>query len=115
MAGLTTRDKSSAQEAFLAKELDARTTPNSGATFRKKGDLLDRWSMFEAKTTMTEKESYSVKKETLKKMRREQYQQLKEFSFLVFDFGKPVAEETYVCMSLEDFKKLYNNYKESLE
>lgn len=96
---------------FLEKELDAYRTPNSGATFHTKGDLQDELSIFEAKTSMTSKKTYSIKKEDLEKNEKERFMARKEFSFLVYDYGESVREETYVVMSLQDFKKLYEAYK----
>lgn len=64
---------------------------------------------------MKPKLSYSIKKEDLEKNEKERFMSRKEFSFLVFDYGVPVEEETYVVMSLENFKKLYENYKEQSE
>lgn len=64
---------------------------------------------------MSPKKTYSIKKEDLEKNEKERFMSRKEFSFLVFDFGEQLAHETYVTMSLADFKKLYETYKEISE
>lgn len=112
---MTTRDKSKKQEEFIASYIGGYRTPNSGATFHTKGDVQDEYSVFEAKTSMKPKKTYSIKKEDLEKNEQERFQSRKEFSFLVFDYGVPVEEETYVVMNIKDFKKLYEVYKEELE
>ena len=107
---ITTRDVSSKQEKFLEKYLGVYRTANSGASIRK-GDLQDMLSVFEAKTTMTPKKSYSVKKEELEKLKKETIGEGKEFSTLFFDFGTPIEKETYAVVPLAQFKKLYDLYK----
>lgn len=113
MTAKSTREKSTAQEKFLEKELDARRTPNSGATFHTKGDLQDDWFIFEAKTSMKPKETYSVPKSELLKLERERFESGKKFNALVFDFGVPKVNETYVVMPLQQFKELYEFYKDN--
>lgn len=54
-------------------------------------------------------------KEDLEKNEKERFMSRKEFSFLVFDYGENLTHETYVTMSLESFKKLYETYKEVSE
>lgn len=109
---MSTRAKARKQEEFLADYLGVRTTPNSGATFHSKGDLVDELSIFEAKTSMKPKKSYTVKKSDLDKNEKEKLVGMHQFSFLMFDFGTPVEEETYVVMRLDDFRTIYNHYKE---
>lgn len=109
---VSTRDKSKKQEEFLAQYLGAYRTPNSGATFHTKGDVQDEMSIFEAKTSMQKKRTYSIKKDDLEKNELERIAMRKEFSFLVFDYGQPKEDETYVVMRLEDFKTIYEVYKE---
>ena len=64
---------------------------------------------------MKPKKSYSIMKEDLEKNEKERFMSRKEFSFLVFDYGENLTHETYVTMSLESFKKLYETYKEVSE
>ena len=111
----STRKVSSDQEEFLAEYLGARTTPNSGATWHTKGDLHDNYSVFEAKTSMTQKKSYTLKKEDLVTLERVRKLSQKQFGFFVFDYGNHVEEETYVTMRLKDFYELYRGFKDYME
>lgn len=112
MINISTRAKSDLQEKLLERELGARRTPNSGATDKRKGDLQDQLSVFEAKTSMTAKQSYSVKKRDLEELEFNRRRDGKQFGFLVYDFGNTVFDETFVTMKLSDFIELYNTYKE---
>ena len=84
----STRYISSVQEKNIAKALGAKRTPNSGATDFYKGDLYidDEW-LVEAKTCMKAKNSFSIKKEWLDKLKEEQFACNKSYRTLCFDFG----------------------------
>lgn len=84
----STRDASKRQEKAIAKSVGGRRTPNSGATGFEKSDVYvgSEWSI-EAKTCMTPKSSFSIKKQWLEKMKEEQYACKKSYSALCFDFG----------------------------
>lgn len=83
----STREASSRQEKAISKAVGARRTPNSGATLFSKGDLYTDSLLIEAKTCMQPKNSFSIKKEWLKKLKEEQYAMGKMYSTLCFDFG----------------------------
>lgn len=84
----STRQASARQEKAIAKSLNAKRTINSGADKFSKGDLfIDNEWLIEAKTSMTPKNSFSVKKQWLEKMLQEQYGTNKLYSSLCFDFG----------------------------
>lgn len=85
---MSTRDVSTAQEKRIAKVLGARRTSNSGATKFDKGDLTigQDW-LLEAKTSMTPKKSFSIKREWLDKLKDEMYATGKSYRALCFDFG----------------------------
>ena len=60
------------------------------------GDVYtDNW-LFEAKTCMTEKQSFNIKKEWLDKIKQESFSMNKEFFALVFNFGEKNGENYYV-------------------
>lgn len=84
----TTREASTAQEKKIAKVLGARRVANSGATKFDKGDVVlgSEW-LIEAKTCMKPKESFSIKRAWLEKLREEKFACRKEYSALCFDFG----------------------------
>lgn len=104
-----TRYYSSKQETHIAKELGGKKVSNSGATRFNKGDVvLDDW-LIEAKTCVTPKKSFTLKKEWFDKNRKESLAMGKSYSALVFDFGD--GEQRYV-ISERLFKRLINYIKE---
>lgn len=106
----TTREASSKQEKQIAKRVGGKTTPNSGATAFAKGDInistetgKNEW-LIEAKTCMTHKELFSIKKEWLEKNKREMVFMGKDYSALVFNFGPD--EPNYFIIDELTFKEL---------
>lgn len=82
-----TRFYSNRQEKAVAKALHGKQTVNSGATDFSKGDVTtDDW-LIECKTAMSEKKSFSIKKEWLEKNKEEAFSMGKSNNALVFDFG----------------------------
>ena len=107
--------KSSEQEEFVAKFLNAKRTPRSGGGINIKGDVVDGLSLFECKTYMNEKDSFTVKREWLIKNQKERFEDRKRFAFLVQNFGGKGSKDNHVIMTIEDFKELYFAYRNSLE
>ena len=100
----------------MASVLGAKKTPRSGATlFGGKGDAQDELSLIECKTYMDKRDSFTVKREWLTKLAEERFQERKEFSILVQNFGGKPSEDNYVVMKLEDFAKMYEVYKEVVD
>ena len=101
----STRDASNRQEKEIAKKLGAQRTINSGAGKFDKGDLFihSDW-LIEAKTCMTEQNSFSIKKNWLLKMKEEQYACKKSNSALCFDFGD--GKNRYYIVDEKTFKYL---------
>jgi len=82
-----TRFYSKRQETKVAKTLGGKRTANSGATAFSKGDVrLDDW-LVECKTSTSEKQSFSIKREWLDKNKEEAFAMGKHYSVLCFDFG----------------------------
>ena len=101
----STRFYSSRQEKKIAKTVNGKVQPNSGATLFAKGDIkTDKW-LFEAKTCMKEQESFSIKREWLDKLKSESFAMNKDFSALVFNFGDKIGENFYI-LSEQDFKQI---------
>ena len=101
----STREGSSKQEKAIAKALGAKRTSNSGATDFDKGDLYIKSSwLIEAKTCMQPKNSFSIKKEWLKKMKEEQFACKKLYSALCFDFGD--EKDRYYIIDEKMFKNI---------
>lgn len=82
-----TRWYSDKQEKSIVKAIGGKQTANSGATAFYKGDVLLDSFLIEAKTTTSEKSSFTIKKEWLTKMKEEQFAMGKTHSALAFDFG----------------------------
>lgn len=83
----STRYFSSKQENQIAKKLNGKCQANSGATLFNKGDIItDNW-LIEAKTTLTDKQSFSIKQEWLNKLKQEAFSMNKEYYALAFNFG----------------------------
>ena len=101
-----TRFYSSRQEKAVAKVLDGKQTPNSGATSFIKGDVTtDNW-LIECKTATTEKQSFAIKRDWLDKNREEAFAMGKEYNALCFDFGD--NGKRYYVIDEKTFKKLLN-------
>lgn len=82
-----TRFYSKRQEKSIAKAVEGKVVPNSGATVFKKGDVTtDNW-LFEAKTKTSESKSFTIKREWLEKNKEEAFAMGKDYNALVIDFG----------------------------
>ena len=86
----STRYFSNKQEKSVAKAVGGKKVANSGATPFYKGDVCTRNILVECKTSMTEKQSFSIKKEWIEKNNEEAFAMGKFFSALAFDFGDGV-------------------------
>lgn len=99
-----TRYFSNRQEKQVAKALNGRKTPNSGATPFIKGDVIaDDW-LIECKTTTSERASFSVKRDWLEKNKEEAFATGKPYNALCFDFGDNGVR--YYVIDEATFKKL---------
>lgn len=107
---MSTRDYSSEQEKYIAKLLDGKVTPNSGGTKFSGGDILTDSFLIEAKTSMQLKQSFSVKKEWLNKMKEQAYEQGKQHSALAFQFEPDGTN--YFVIEEKLFKDMYETYIE---
>lgn len=106
----TTRYFSSRQEEYIAKLLGGRTTANSGAAKFNAGDVItDDW-LFECKCPMTERQSFSIKKEWIDKNERERMDLQKPYSSLVFQF-EPDGENYFVIKE-KLFKEMLDKFEE---
>jgi len=115
---LSTRYYSSQQEKSVAKTIGGKTTPNSGARPYTKGDIVkasdysdpenyaaqESW-MLEAKTSMTDKQSFAIKKQWLTTLKEEAFQAGKTNYALVFSFGP--KQPNYYILSEDKFQQLF--------
>lgn len=103
-----TRFYSSKQEKSVAKSIGGKQVANSGATPFHKGDVVTSDWLIECKTTTTNKQSFSIKKEWLDKNKEEAFAMNKRHNALAFQFGED--EPNYYVISEKEFK----NYLEIL-
>ena len=82
-----TRFFSNRQEKAVAKVIKGKQVSNSGATAFNKGDVSNEGWLIECKTSVTEKQSFSIKRDWLKKNKEEAFAMGKEYNALCFDFG----------------------------
>lgn len=108
-----TRYFSSNHESSICKALDGHKQANSGASRFQKGDIIvERADMLiEAKTTMSDKESFSVKKDWFEKNKLESFSVRRSNQALCFNFG-PEQPNYYIineklmkflCDKLEEY------------
>lgn len=106
----STRYFSNKQEKSVAKAVGGKKVANSGATAFHKGDVSTRLILVECKTSMTEKQSFSIKKEWLDKNEEEAFAMGKFYSALAFDFGD--GTNHYVIS--EEMFQILNRHLEEL-
>ena len=102
---LSTRHFSDKQEKHVAKITGGKQTANSGATQWSKGDVRTDQVLIECKTCMSEKQSFSIKKEWLEKNEEERFAMGRDYSALAFNFGD---NENYYSINEKLFIKLVN-------
>lgn len=107
---MNTRKFSKAQEKRVASVINGKVQPNSGATPYAKGDVKSQDTLFECKTCVTPKQSFSIKKDWLLKNKREAMQMGKRYSILAFNFGP--RQENYYILDEDTFLDLFNNRDE---
>lgn len=106
-----TRFYSKRQENTVAKQLGGKRTANSGATAFQKGDVTtDDW-LIEAKTCVSEKKSFSIKREWLDKNKEEAFAMNKSYNALCFDFGEDT--DRYYVIDEKTFKECMKILKEN--
>lgn len=103
----STKYYSNLQEQHIAKLVQGECQPNSGATPYRRGDVSstgeNSW-LIECKTSMTPKQSFSIKKEWLRLIREEAIQLGKMNYALAFNYGP--NQENYFILNEKKFKEL---------
>ena len=96
----STRYYSDAHEKSVCKELHAVQQSNSGAGLWRKGDCInnDASLLIECKCSMSEKTSFSIKKEWIEKNKEEAFSQRLSNSCIAFNF-EPGGDNYYVINS----------------
>ena len=83
----STRYYSDRHEKRTAKQLGAKVQTSSGSSDFLKGDVFTEDCFVECKTCVTEKKSFSIKKEWLYKCEEQCMAMGKKYPILAFDFG----------------------------
>lgn len=83
----STRYASQKHEESVAKALNGRRQPNSGASKFSAGDVVTNQFLIECKTCLTEKQSFTIKRDWLEKNKEEMFSVRKRLSALCFNFG----------------------------
>lgn len=109
----STRDFSKAQEEKVAKEIGGKVVANSGAGKWRKGDVHTSKFLIECKTVMKEKESFSIKKDWIKKNRQEAIGMKKPHTAIAIQF-EPDGNNYYL-IDANLFKRLINNIEKGDE
>ena len=111
---MSARKVSKKQEARLAKTLGGKRQLNSGATPFQKGDVITELFAIEAKTSMTPKQSISIQRAWIDKIRREAFAMGKPYSAVAFDFGTRFLgnKETFYIIDERLFMKLHEKLEE---
>ena len=98
MKEYTKKEASVLQEKQVAKLVNGQVQIASGGTSHGGGDVLtERW-FFECKTVTTEKNSYSVKKSIIDKMKEQTFEQRRDYCALAFRFS-PEGKDYFVIDS----------------
>lgn len=93
----STRAAADRHEKSICKALGAQQQSNSGAGHFRKGDVIHNEAsmLIEAKTCMTEKQSFSIKKDWIQKNEEERFALRKSNSCICFNFG-PDSDNYYI-------------------
>jgi len=108
---MNTRYYSSKQEKRVAKEFNGKTVANSGAAMFCGGDVNLENFLVECKTSTKPKDSMSIKKEWLTKIKEEAIAKRKRYYALTIDFG---SQDDYFVIDKNTFKLLVD-YVNKLE
>lgn len=86
----STRYYSDKHEKRTANDLGGKVQVSSGSSAFLKGDVFTDNCLIECKTAMSEKKSFSIKKEWLIKNAEQCHEMGKRYPILAFDFGDGV-------------------------
>lgn len=96
------KEASLLQEKQVANLVNGQVQIASGGTSHGGGDVLTEHWFFECKTVTTEKDSYSVKKSVLEKLKEQTFEQMKDYGTLAFRFS-PEGRD-YFVIDADTFK-----------
>lgn len=108
-----TKYYSNNQEKQVARNLNGKKQPNSGATNFRKGDVELKYFLLDCKTVTAPKKSVSIKKEWIDKIRQEAFAMGKSSSAICFNF-EPNGKNFYI-IDEGTFKYLQEKMEEDYE
>jgi hypothetical protein len=108
----STRYFSNKQEKQIAKNIGGKKTANSGATKFSKGDVSTKHFCIECKTAMKEKQSMSIKRDWIDKLKEEAFAMGKPYWSVVFNFGGLNNPENFYIIDERLFKQLQTYLEE---
>lgn len=112
MKEYTKKEASLLQEKEVAKLVDGQVQIASGALSHGGGDVLtDDW-FFECKTVTTKKDSYSIKRSVIDKMKEQSFEQKRDYCALAFRF-EPEGKD-YFIIDNDTMKYLLDCHKSLL-
>ena len=100
------RKYSKNQESRVAKNLKGKRQANSGATPFFKGDVSTKHFCIECKTATTEKQSMSIKRDWIDKIKEEAFAMGKPYWAIAFNFGGLNNSENFYIIDERLFKQL---------
>lgn len=103
---MTSKRRSQKQEKSVAKDMNARVTPASGAKWGQKGDVRSEDFLIECKTT--NKDYYSITTKVWEKIRLEATQDHGRIPLLVIDLRD---QDRYVVFRPQDLDMDINTYE----
>lgn len=98
----------------MAKAVNGKRTPNSGATPFSKGDVHAGSFCIECKTVTQEQQSVSIKREWIDKLKEEMFAAGKSYWSLVFNFGGLRNKENFYIIDERLFKQLQQIIEEDI-
>lgn len=102
-----TRYYSDLQENAVSKAICGRKTWASGSGAFDKTDVVSKRFAIECKTAMTEKKSFSIKKEWIDKLIEQSFSNKRDHWALAFNFGGEAnSRNNYYIISENDFNTL---------
>lgn len=108
----STKYYSDIQEKHISKLFGVKPTPGSGGTRFGGGDVIVDDVLIEAKTTTSDKTSFSIKKQWLEKAEEQCFEQKCNYYALAFRF-EPTGKDYYVIPENEFID--YIEYKREVE
>lgn len=109
---MNTRAYSNRQEKQIAKSLNGRTQPNSGAANFSAGDVKTKYCLIDAKTVTKPQKSVAIQKDWLVKIKGEAFSMGKDFGAIAFNFGPD--QPNYYVIDEKQFKNYLRLYEEEI-